>query len=668
MKKLVFLGLLHGSLTLYLGAQSTAVDSTNTAPGFDSSAVGRQNDALGRASTAVGHSNQAGNNNEVQSTDQGTIDIAHGQSASAVGRDNLAEAYKSSAFGYRNTATGSGAVSFGYRNQSSHVMSSAVGSRNVATHHYAAAIGSQNIVTGFQAVGLGTKNSASAHNAVAVGFNSQAQGLRSVAVGTGVIASSKDSVAFGLHSSSSSLEGVAIGYFSHVDSASENGVSVGQRNYVNAQNAVALGGENMAQGRFSAAVGTINWINPAGEYASAIGYYNRIYTAKATAVGYQNTVTGVNSSAFGSNITNDIADTTMIGPTNGSKITIQTTGVGIGTTTPEKKLHVVGDTKFQGAVTITGTLTAGSFSGNGAGFTNLDASNITSGTIPDVHISSNIPRLAGNNSFAGNITTTGNVAIGTSSPSAKLEVSGAFNNHITVGATGAAGNINFKRGSDGLATTRVGWLNGATGTLFGIENGSSGGEIRLNPNHGDNSGFVTLYSANVEALRATGGKVGIGTSNPQAKLTVAGSGNTTGQAMLVTDSSNVQRLSVLDNGNVAIGVGTPSSKLDVRGGSLRVRGNPSGAHYFDVTSVDASGTKLSDNYGYIALSTNTSGGTPVERFRVTGTGNVGIGTTAPSAKLHVSGSAMVDGDIEVTGIVKVQARGGIAMGQFGIEP
>ena len=64
------------------------------------------------------------------------------------------------------------------------------------------------------------------------------------------------------------------------------------------------------------------------------------------------------------------------------------------------------DINMTGAVTITGSLTATSFSGNGAALTNLNASNIKSGTISDAHLPATI-----SSDITGNAETATNLAI-----------------------------------------------------------------------------------------------------------------------------------------------------------------------------------------------------------------------------------------------------------------
>lgn len=96
--------------------------------------------------------------------------------------------------------------------------------------------------------------------------------------------------------------------------------------------------------------------------------------------------------------------------------------------TPIKSVWLQGTspgTTQSGNTHIDGTAIAGSFQGDGAMLTSLDASNIASGTIADGRLSSNVPLLSNANAFAGTQNTfSGNVGIGVTTPVAPLEVQG----------------------------------------------------------------------------------------------------------------------------------------------------------------------------------------------------------------------------------------------------
>src|SRR5690606_37804007 len=71
------------------------------------------------------------------------------------------------------------------------------------------------------------------------------------------------------------------------------------------------------------------------------------------------------------------------------------------------------DIDINGGADISGTLAVGgTISGNGSGLTNLNASNLSSGTVPGARLGGN-QTMAGNKTFSGNVTINGAVRAGT---------------------------------------------------------------------------------------------------------------------------------------------------------------------------------------------------------------------------------------------------------------
>ena len=95
-------------------------------------------------------------------------------------------------------------------------------------------------------------------------------------------------------------------------------------------------------------------------------------------------------------------------------------------------------------------------------------------------------------------------------------------------------------------------------------------------------------------------------------------------------------ITVLDNGNVGIGVTSPQSQLQING---LLTFSESGYDNVRLHSIDHSHSNGSDINNYIRFYVSNGSGVSSERMRINGAGNVGIGTSNPIYNLQVGTSA-----------------------------
>ena len=308
--------------------------------------------------------------------------------------------------------------------------------------------------------------------------------------------------------------------------------------------------------------------------------------------------------------------------------------VGIGNTAPTEKLDVTGNAKVSGTLTVAGQ-TVLTTNGSGTNLTALDASKITIGNLPAARIAAGtlpLTSLATNPLARANHTGTQDWATtisGKPTTTTGYGITDAVtrnaSGNVGIGASATALSSAWKGtgvfGQDTYNKVVVGpVVSTYSGATVGAHNSTLTAWAELNVT-GSNLLFRSNGESETARLTSTG-NLGVGTTAPVSRLTLAGGGN--------------------PNPNTGL-------EMDYTGQSLTFQGINTGGTF------TLGGIKMVQPNGYfvdaadMVFSTASGGGVLNEVLRINRGGNLGIGTNNPTAKLDVNGNAKITGTLTVGG-------------------
>ncbi len=382
--------------------------------------------------------------------------------------------------------------------------------------------------------------------------------------------------------------------------------------------------------------------------------------------------------------------------TNINRMVIKAGGnVGIGTTSPQEKLEVAGNVRANVSNTGGFMLTANSASGlvreSGTGL--ALRTNTTDRLIID---------NSGNATFAGDVLVEDNLYLtDAGTVRGKIQLNSSDRDDLDIKVVSLGSNMKFftvdtermritSSGDVGIGTSSPTSKLSISGsqTAIDLTRGTAG-----DSKWGFSSDSTALYISELSTgstdyimtLKETTGNVGIGTTSPAEKLDVVGNvrstydannymqleSNSGGGVLSGKSSGTVTTLvrtygdSYFNGGNFGIGTTSPAVKLEVNGGAgvaafFKSASNVVPVSLFTtnnaISTIGFKGLGTTSEYhvrvganvnDFIAYTNNT------EKLRITSAGNVGIGTTSPGQKLDVTG-----------GGVKIQSDGSAAAGAY----
>jgi hypothetical protein len=498
------------------------------------------------------------------------------------------------------------------------------------------ASGYNTTASGDYSTAMGENNIASGQSSTAMGIGTVASGGYSTAMGNSTTASGTISVALGLYSTASGENSTAMGY-STIASGIRS-TAMGRSSIASGNNSTSIGNLNNASGHYATAMGS-NTTAPSG-YEITMGSYNTSYTP-ISGDNYWNTADRLFTIGNGTSNSNR----------SDALVMLKSGEIGIGTSTPDTTLHVVGQIKYDDGNQANGYVLTSDADGNASWQANTVLTDADNDTRIQVEESTDADII----SFyvAGR-------RVGGVDSVANWDFIGGedYGDNLLIGAggigTGGANNVFI--GKAVAAANTSGLSNTAVGTSAMTQNESGARNVALGAHSLQSQ---VEGSENVALGFAAGLSNSVGSGN--VFIGYLAGYNETGSNKLYIDNSNA-------NENNALIYGEFDNDLLAINGTLRLNDGTQSDGYLLTSDADGNASwqeasaSSSDTLAIISDADNDtkiqveeSADEDIIRFDVAGTeavtidnsGYVGIGTSSPDARLNILDSTRADLTLQI---------------------
>ena len=184
-------------------------------------------------------------------------------------------------------------------------------------------LGNTSVANENQAIAIGDAASANSNEAIAIGDSAKADFYQSIAIGVNSETGNNEAIAVGKDAKADGYQSIAIGINSETDN--NDAIAIGNTAKANSYQSIAIGVNSETSDNQAIAIG--NTAKASNQQAIAIGKDANVSGQNATGIGYQATTAQDNAIVLGSSANSN-------------------NKIGIGTNTPDERLHIVGSIKI----------------------------------------------------------------------------------------------------------------------------------------------------------------------------------------------------------------------------------------------------------------------------------------------------------------------------------